>query len=1035
MKSMFAFFVERPLIVNMIMVMIFMGGLHTLRTAKVQGSPDIEFGNFIISTVRAGASAEKMELSVTVPLEEELLKVENIKRVLSNSMESLSLIQVDADSDADSEQLAKMEAELQKAIDRAMVRLPADILEKPVLDASTGSDRSIVTLVVSGDASEEVLRGIARSLERQIKELNYVGDVKRDGYRDREVRILLDPQKIARLAVSYNEIEDAIRSRNVSETGGSLESFTGEQDVIAIGEFENPEDVGSVIVRANENGDYLRLEDIATVVMDYEDWQNRFFYKRKPAIQLDVRGERVFNEFDLVAGVRDLVARVEPTLPANVEIAVVADGSSITRVILDSLLTNAAIGGILITLALLFFFPLKTTFWVVAGLPIAILIGLMGMRFVGIETAATAMVAVIMILGLLVDDAIVASESMFRHFELGQTPHQAAINGIADVAQPIFTGALTTIIAMSPLLLIGGTDAKFMWIIPATVVLMIIGSLFECFILLPSHIAESLKHKRSGEHKAGWFKKVEVAYRRALNYYLMRPFAALLLLLLGLGVGAAILSQSSNFQPYPDVDADTLMVTVELPVGASSEDTRDKLFEIEQRVQQSSLSEHIESIYLTVGNHSTDEWGFLIEGQQQNWGKLSVRLTGFNDRRVTAQEILAGVEQSLEGVTGVSHLNAKAMADQPPTGHPVELQVILDQDGRQAIADEILTFLEQHTGVTRSWSNYAPGKGVIDLQLKHERLADYGLKVADITRALRIAFDGVLVEELQTREELVRFRLQLADRYRNDINALRSLAIIGPAGDAVPLRNVANFEMRQGQLAIRHYAGVRTDTVSAEIDRDRISTSEINAELARFIAEKNYYQDYPGVRFVFGGEIEKNAETAANMSTGLLIVVIAIFFLMVTLFNSLSLPISTLLVVPVAFTAVLVIFVVHGLVVSTAAMVGLLALIGVLSNGALVMIDQIRKLHIARSADDNSIDLEDIIDGAVLRLRPLLITAITTIVGLGPAAYGIAGTHPTTQDLLLVMFWGVAVGAVVTLFTLPLFLVLDGRIKAILGRR
>lgn len=1023
------FFIQRPMIVNLLMVMILLAGFNMVRTASIQGAPAVEFGIFTISTVRAGASAEKMELSVTVPVEEELLEVENVKRVISNSMENLSIIQIDADSKATPEQLDQIEEDLQKAIDRAATRLPKDLLEKPSLVAMNGSHRAILSVMVSGTASEAVQRKIVRNLQSKLREVRGVSSVERSGYRDREVRIMLDPEKMARLALSYDEVSNAIRSRNVTETGGSLESFVGEQDVLAIGEFEKPKDVADVIVRSSGPGDYLRLRDIAEIVMDYEDWQDRYFMRGEPGILLDVRAESMVNEFKVVAATNIVLEEMRASLPANVTIEVVGDGSEITNNILSSLLNNAAIGGVLIALALLVFFPWRSMFWVVAGLPIAVLIGLVMMQMLGLPLTAPSMVAIILMLGLLVDDAIVASESIYRLYEKGASPREAALQGIAGVSQPIIAGAITTILAMMPLLLVGGIDSKFLWIIPATVILVVVGSLFECMFLLPSHISDSLHRAGRQNQRAHWFDGIEHSYRKMLRFYLARPLWSLLILLLALMAVLLYLGQASKFEPYPDVDSDKLLLTAELPIGATHEDTRSALRQLEQELQQLPIAKYIKQSYITVGKHDTEQLNYLVEGQQQNWGKIVFRLTPFNSRRTTVFDVIEAFEKVTENATGFEHMDMVPVADQPPSGHPVELQVILDSDEREIIADEILQFLRQDKRITEVWSNYLPGKSIIELMPRHERMSDYGLRVADLTQALQVAYDGILIEELQTREELLRYRLQLQDRYRHDLSALRSLNIVTPTGEAIPLRNVADFEIRQGRMSIAHYAGLRTETIFAEINRDLISPVQINQVVRDFIAQQGYQQAYPGLRFHFGGELDSQSETAEAMSGGLLLVITSIFFVMVLLFNSLSLPIVTLLLVPVSFIWVLFVFGVSGINVGVAALVGLLGLVGVLVNGALVMIDQIRKLHLAQGDGSNRLSTGHIVDGAVMRLRPLLITAITTIVGLGPAAYGVAGTHPTTQSLLLVMFWGVAVGAIVTLFTLPLFLRLDSLIK------
>ncbi len=615
------------------------------------------------------------------------------------------------------------------------------------------------------------------------------------------------------------------------------------------------------------------------------------------------------------------------------------------------------------------------------------------------------------------------------------SPHDAAVVGTNAIARPVITGALTTVISMSPLLLLSGTESKYMWVLPATVVFVVIGSLFECMLLLPSHIAESFKTKIANKKESGWFKQVEKRYRTILQNYLQHPLLSITTLSLVTIAAFFIVSKYSNFEPYPDIDSDSINVIAELPTGVSLDETYQALNEVERRIKQTELAHFIKYSYVSAGNHDIGEMDYLIEGQQKNWGKVVIQLTSFNDRSITAQEIARVYKEAVADMSQFSRLEVLAKADNPPSGKPVELQVILDSEEREKVADALLGYLQQHPGVSSSWSNYSPGRSLIELKLNYEAMARYGIKTANITRTLRVAYDGILVEELQTREELIRFRLQLQDKYRRDINALRSLTVISPNGDAIPLRNMADFEMKQGRSSIFHFAGLRAETIFAELNRDQITPQQINDELRAYIDQQQFHQQYPGIRFRFGGELESQEETAKNMSGGLLLVVATIFFLMVLLFNSLSLPLAALMLIPISFLTVIIIFQIHGLTLGVAATVGLLGLIGVLMNDALVMIDHIRQLHLKRKTNDTILVIVDIIDGAVERLRPLLITAITTLVGLGPAAYGIAGTHPTTEPLLLVMFWGVAVGALVTLFTLPLYLAVDSHIKIWIATR
>jgi multidrug efflux pump subunit AcrB len=284
----------------------------------------------------------------------------------------------------------------------------------------------------------------------------------------------------------------------------------------------------------------------------------------------------------------------------------------------------------------------------------------------------------------------------------------------------------------------------------------------------------------------------------------------------------------------------------------------------------------------------------------------------------------------------------------------------------------------------------------------------------DITQAIRVAFDGYIVDQLQTIGERIRYRLQLQQPYRGNAQTLQSLTLVNRHGDRIPLRALVDFEIQQGQSAIKHYFGKRTETVYAQIDRDITSVLEINAVLASFLEERRMEQRYPGLRLRQGGEIESQNAAVGNISGTLLVVLVAIFFVMVLLFNSLTQPLMVMSVIPLGFAGVLLAFTLHGFDLSVPAMVGVLGLAGVLVNSAIVLIDQLNKCRV-----DGLVQREDIEKGAVYRLRPILITSLTTVAGLAPAAYGLLGSNPFLTPMIMAMLWGVAFGTIITLLYLP----------------
>ncbi len=1030
MKALIGFFVRRPLLVNLMMVFIILLGIQSLRTAVYSAFPNIDFGLFSILTPSPGSSPEDVELAITTPLEEEILKIDGMLDLSSNSLEGVSAILVTAREEADRGELDDMARDIQRALDRAAARLPTDLPRKPELTELRVQDVAVVELLLAGRVSEDTLRQLAKKVEDELRELPGVAGIDLNGYRDKEVRILLDPLKMHQLSISYSEIEQAIRARNITETGGSVESFVAEKDVIAVGRFAHPKDVADVIIRAAEQGNYVRVDDIATVVSDYEDWSERSYVNGVPGITINVSKELSANELKVVAQVREQVAQINMRLPPGVEIVVVNELSRYTRAMLKMLTNNALVGMVLVFFVLILFFPWRSTLWVVVGIPTAVMLSFALMPLLDITVNQFPLSAIILMLGLLVDDAVVTSESIFRHSERGLSPQQAAIEGTAEVAPPVLTGAATTMLAFMPLIFLGGKEGKFMWMMPAMVVMIVAASLLECKLILPAHIAGALEKDPGHRGMAHWFSRVEQGYRRIIEVLLEHRYLGITLLSL-MFVGIMVTGfRHVNIDLYPETDIDVLHIKAEMPAGSSFENTYQQLRKVETYIHSLVDEKDLQNTRLRVGTHQIGRPHEVDEGRQSAWGVINIYLEPLDNRGINSLELMATLRRELPAFSQFESLQVLTDFVGPPVGYPVEVQVITNGDERGRVADELLAWLRRQPGVTESWTSYDAGKDIINLQLNHEAIAAYGLGVRDITRAIRVAFDGYIIDELQTIGERIKYRLQLQEPQRGSVEALQSLTIVNRDGARIPLRALVGFEIEPGQSSIRHHFGKRTETVFAEIDRDSTSVVEINAQLAEFIETQQFEQRYPALRLRQGGELKSQDAAISNLAGTLLVVLVAIFFVMVLLFNSLTQPLIVMAIVPLGFAGVLLAFSVHGYDLSMPALMGTLGLAGVLVNSAIVMIDQLNKYRV-----DGLVARQDIVRGSIHRLRPILITTMTTVAGLIPAAYGWLGSNPLITPMIMAMLWGVAFGTIITLLYLPCLYAVEQDIRAWFYRR
>ncbi len=1026
MTAVYNAFITRPLLVNLAVVFFLATAVLALNTVQYDTFPKIELGLVTVITTRPGAGPEDMELSVTVPLEEEILKTDELAKVTSNSMEGLSVITVRIDPDSDNP--GRVRAELQKAVDRATARLPADLPEKPRVEEVSSQSIAVLELHVSGSVPEATLRRVADQLADAVREIDGVAGIDKIGYRDREVRILLSPDRLHRLGLAPADIAAAIRQRNVRDSGGSIESFTTERKVVTVGQFAHPKEVAEVIVRTGALGDVVRVRDVADVVLDYEDWQVRSRLDGVDGITLAVRKTRSADGLTTAAAVRRFVADLHPTLPAGVRLTVVNDLSRFTYDMLDVLIGNAVIGFALALIVLLVFLPVHSAFWIAFGLPIALAITVSLMPLVGLGINVMTLTAMILVLGMLVDDAIVTGESIARRHEAGERSSLATAAATAAVARPVVTSTATTILAFTPAAFLGGLEGAVMWMMPVMVALMLGGSLLECQFMLPCHLAHGARVNRPKR----WFAWVQAQYDRAILGILRYRYgtvAAFLLVTAGVGVWSA---QQLRFTLYPDVDIDTFYLKVELPEGRSFAYTADKTRELEALVRSIVPADDLLNIATTIGEYDT----VLLtptEGRSPTWARVAVYMRPQGERTVDSNEMMQILRSRVRALDGYKSIVLTPLKDTPVAGKPVQVEVIGADTDRHAVARRLDAFLKQQSGVTEVWTSFKPGKDVVRLALDHTAMASRGLTVRDVIHSVRVAFDGEIVDTLRTIDEDIDYRLQYRPGDQGRLETLQALTVVNAAGVPVPLRAVAEFHSRPGEASIKHYFGDRTVTVFAEIDRAQVSAAAINARLADHVREERLLQQFDGVRLWYGGELEQQEEALGNFGGAFLLCLLAMLMLLIVLFNSVTQPLLIMAVIPFGVVGVLLAFVLQNLEMSMMSLIGVLGLAGVLVNDSVVMIDHVNRE--TRSAVAAGRDrMTAVADGAMGRLRPIVITSITTVAALAPAAYGVAGANPYMTPMIMVILWGVLTGTVISLVLLPCLYMVEQDIRLLVRR-
>lgn len=1011
MNNLVSFFIYRPKLGHLILVLVMLMGLISLQISRFEVMPKIDMGIVTITTSKPGAGPEEVELAISKVLEDELLQVSGISKVFSRSMENLSLITLTLDPDY--KNITKLLANIQKAVDRAQGLLPSDLQQKPLVQELGTDNLPAIEVHITGAVSEKLLRAQARQWQQKLRMLPGVSGVEKIGYRKPEVRLQVDPQKMLQLGISYAEIQQAVSQRNVRDSGGSIASLSSEKKVLTVGQFNDPAEIANVIIRARSPGNSVVMRDIAEVFTDYENWQVQLNTNGQLAIALQVQKKRSADELATIESVRQLMQEQQTRLPDGVEMLLVNDISRFTREMLQTLVSNAALGLISVFIILWLFLGRRMAFWVSLGLPFSVLATFTLLLFTGYSINSLTLMALILMLGMLVDDAIVTGEAIQSRRESGLDSIQAAIAGTKDIAAPVFVSVLTTILAFLPLMFIGGLEGAFIAVIPVVVSLMLLTSLFESKFLLPAHLA----HSPFKTEQRQWLNNLQAHYKKILLWLLQRRKSATLCICLMFIAVITISASSVRFQLYPETAIDTINIQTELENGTRFEDNQLRTQQLVTEIRQLIPQEDLIDIISQIGHHDTDIYG-VSDGRNQAWSLITVHLKPLAQLSRSPKEILKQLRILTKQQTEYTMVNVEPFKDTPVMGKPVELEIMADGSEKQIVADKIKQFLAKSSAVTRIWDSQKSGKDSLDLHFNYQNLAAYQLSVKQVADAVRVAMDGLIINEQQLAAERVYFRLQLPKSGQQQLSTLKDLFIINTEGNPIALSSVADFKLRPGDADIKHFSGRRSITVMAEIDRKLTDVVTINQKISDYISQQNWQQQYPDVSFYHGGELEQQQASYGSLGLAFIGCLFMILFVLVVLFNSFSQPFLVLAVLPFSITGVFLAFAVQDLPLSFLALTGVLGLVGVLVNDAVVMI-----FTLNRKAQHGNMSL--IAEQAASRFRPIMITSITTMVGLFPTAYGLGGESPFIAPMVMAMAWGVLFGTAISLILLPCLFALN----------
>lgn len=1009
MKRLIDFSVKNPVTVNLLMLFVLGAGIAVYFQMHRELFPAFSRQAVQITTNFLGASPEEVEKLITAKIEEEMADIDELEELLSVSQEGRSEILLKFQPDTD---MNRALSDVRAALDN-VTTLPEEADEPVVREVKSAFP--VITVSLAADIDEAQLRELAKNMRDELRRLPGVAGVRVLGLREQQIWVEADPARLEQFGMSLDDVRAAIAAHNRNVPGGTLKTPRGEILVRTLGEAVGAEEVERIILRSAATGTAVTVADVAAVRETFEEPTTLGRWAGKSAINLVVTKERTGDAIDIAAAVRALVDRARGQLPETVQVGIFNDFSVFIQNRLNTLRWSGAIGLLIVVAILYAFLRARIALLTGLGIPFAMLGGIVLMSVAGISLNMMSLFALILVLGLLVDDAIVVTENVYRHVEEGMDSHQAATRGTIEVAWPVVATVTTTVAAFVPLILIPGTMGVFLGPIPIVVSFALLASLLEALVILPSHLSDLITPayaQKVRRQEIVWLAWLRRAYGGLLTTTLRWRYVTVAAILCASTLLAAGAFYRIPFVLFREFESSQFFINFETSAASKIEDTLEVAKRAE-RVVMALPPDELKSLATNVGITFLDihraEWG-------PNQGQLLIELE--EERRRSVDDVIADLRRGMAGIPGITKIQfLKTQAG--PGGPAIEARIVgEDIPVLRSLAEEVKGFLQGIPGVRDIRDDYTQGKEELQITLLPEARA-LGLSLQQVAQQVQHAFLGVEASTIQRRDEDVPIVVRFPEAARRDLETVSSLRISLPSGERVYLRDVARLETGLGASKIRRDDQKRTITVLADVDTREANAFQVAQRLKREFATVS--EAYPGYRVVIKGERQEAEESLAALPQISLVALLLIYFMLGSLFKSFVQPLIVMTAIPFAVDGVVIGHLLMGDPLTFLSLMGLIALAGVVVNDSLILVDFINRARAEGTPRD-----EAILGSGLARLRPVLLTTLTTVGGLIPLAFFASGQAKFLSPMAVAVVWGLSFATILTLILIPcLYAILD----------
>ena len=1009
---------NHPLANILFAVVLVLGAMAYVQMPREQ-DPEINFNWVNITTVLPGGSAEDVENLLTQPLEDAIKQVADIRFVLSSSRENVSSILVrfrDISERVFDKRVADLRREIQN---KARAELPPEVKDDPrILEITTSNGFPTAQVLLTGRADDEAMRRAARAIRTDLERLTGVDLVFALGLQDPELRVEFEPSKLAARGLNAANLADAVRAWFRDTFAGKINAGDNAWIVRIIGQDADPGYLAQVTLALPGSRERAPIDALATVSRGRATPSRLASTGGSPAILLSVTKKSYTNTLELVERIQSYVAQKNPLLaPSGLKLSLTDDQTIPTRVAIGVMESNAVLGLALVLAVCWVFLGVRVSILVALGIPFALAGGFAVLHATGFTLNISVLLGVVIVLGMLVDDAVVVVEAIYFRVQRGQHALAASLDALREVFAPVTSSVATTLAAFLPLMLMPGIVGKFMFVIPFVVTLTLTISLIEAYWMLPTHIIalglDLSRPTRMQRMRHRFTHQLRLQYCRALLYVLRRPkrfAAAIVFTMAAAGAVAALGLVRLEFFAFDPVRL--FYVNVDMPANAPIEATLARTEEVECVVRARLRPGEARALTSIAGVKFTDTEPLYGDA----YGQVAVSLRPRQEEGSRGvQEIIDSIRKDVESLPGPGRLSFLMLSGGgPPLTKPVRVRVRNDNPAElRAATDELVRIVRAIPGTKDVTDDDVPGRPQLVLTLDRDALRATGLDPGLVARLVRLHVDGEIVTQMREEGEKLEVRVRARARESVDVGRILADPIALPGGGTTTLGAVVRAETRTGKGVIKHYNLRRAITVEADLDRKRIDTLAANEAIKA--AWDKAVARYPGTTLDFSGELDDIYESLDAMKVLFLLGMGLIYVILAAQFRSYWQPAMILATVPLAFTGVVFGLLISGNPLSLFTLYGVVALTGIAVNSAIVLIDaaNVRRRQGIRV-------LHAIVSAARRRVVPIIITSTTTIAGLFSLAFGLGGHSLIWGPVAASIVWGIGFSTLLSLFAMPM---------------